>query len=142
MKLRLLLAAAALFAVCGGRSALAQGVEMLPAPPVAAAGAAAVGAYGGEGGAMYLNPLTYGAWHTGYYYTAWGRPVSLVVPPNATTQTDYGWGIGNTRVTPIRPQFLGPYNGYPYDGFPNFQPTPYWPSDTLQFGVYYIRAPW
>jgi len=138
MKLRLLLAAAALAAL-GGPSAWAQGVESLPAPQGSYYGPSG-GGY--EAGPMYGNPLTYGGWHTGYYYTAWGRPVSLVVPPTATTQTDYGWGIGNTRVTPIRPQFLGPYNGYPYEGFPGFQPTPYWPSDTLQFGVYYIRAPW
>lgn len=135
MKSRLLLAAA-LVALGSGRSAFAQGVEALPAPH----GAYGYGAY--EAAPIYGNPLNYGGWHTGYYYTAWGRPVSLVVPPTATTQTDYGWGIGGTRVSPIRPQFMGPYNGYPYEGFPNFQPTPYWTSDTLQFGVYYIRAPW
>lgn len=89
-----------------------------------------------------------GPWHAGYYETAWGRPMPLVVPPTATHQTDWGWGIANTRVTRIYPQFGGPYNGYPYDPAAGmgqeeqWRPSPYWPSDTSQFGVYYIRGPW
>jgi hypothetical protein len=82
-------------------------------------------------------------WHAGYYHTSWGRPLALVVPPTATYQTDYSWGVSGTRITPINPQFTGPYAGYPYEGGNGgFLPTPHWPSDTNQFGVYYIRGPW
>ena len=82
-------------------------------------------------------------WHAGYYHTMWGQPVALVVPPTATHQTNWGWGIGNTRVTPIYPQFLGPMTATAsqYQYGPH-RPTPYYVSDTLQFGVYYIRGPW
>lgn len=85
------------------------------------------------------NPVS---WHAGYYYTAWGKPVPLVVPPTANYQTHWGWGVCNTRVTAINAQFVGPMNGYPYDGLEGFRPTPYWPRDTDQLGVYYIRGPW
>ena len=82
-------------------------------------------------------------WHAGYYHTSWGRPLALVVPPTATYQTNYSWGVSGTRITPIYPQFAGPYAGYPYEGGNGvFRPTPHWPSDTNQFGVYYIRGPW
>jgi hypothetical protein len=85
----------------------------------------------------------YAPWHSGYYHVAWGQPVALVVPPTATHQTNWGWGVGNTRITRINPQFMGPMSAaasqYQY-GRP--LPTPYYVSDTLQFGVYYIRGPW
>jgi hypothetical protein len=95
----------------------------------------------GSGGQMRMPEQS--AWHAGYYHTAWGRPVALVVPPTANYQTNWGWGIGNTRVTPIYPQFLGPMNS-PITAMPYgpYRPTPYYVSDTLQFGVYYIRGPW
>jgi hypothetical protein len=83
------------------------------------------------------------AWHAGYYHTMWGRPVALVVPLTATHQTNWGWGIGNTRVTPIHPQFQGPMSsGVAAMPYGPYRPTPYYVSDTLQFGVYYIRGPW
>jgi hypothetical protein len=82
-------------------------------------------------------------WHAGYYHTMWGRPVSLVVPPTVTFQTNYGWGIGNTRVTPVYPQYQGPMNSdITAMQYGPYRPTPYYVSDTLQFGVYYIRGPW
>jgi hypothetical protein len=80
-------------------------------------------------------------WHNGYYDPAWGEPYALVVPPNAEFQSNYGWGVGGTRVSPIYHQFGRPYPGYG-NGWGRFLPTPYWPSDTQQFGVYYIRGPW
>ena len=91
-------------------------------------------------GTTVIDP---GGWHAGYYHTAWGQPVALVVPPTATHQTNWGWGIGNTRVTPIYPQFEGPMTAVPsqYRYGPH-RPTPFYVSDTLQFGVYYIRGPW
>ena len=81
-------------------------------------------------------------WHGSYDHTGWGAPVALVVPPTAERQTNWGWGVGSTRVTPIYHQFE---LGYPGPGSYNraaFRPTPQWPSDTTQFGVYYVRGPW
>jgi hypothetical protein len=81
-------------------------------------------------------------WHAGYYDAAWGMPVALVVPPTASYQTNWGWGVGNTRVTPIFPQFGRDYPGPGYYDSRAFRPKPLWPSDTLQFGTYYVRGPW
>lgn len=80
-------------------------------------------------------------WHGQYYDTAWGVPVAVVVPPTAENQVHYGWGVGATRVTPIKHQYG---RGYPGDesGRVRFRPTPAWPSSTDQLGDYYIRAPW
>ena len=82
------------------------------------------------------------AWHGGYYHPSYGLPVALVVSPKAEFQTNWGWGVGNTRVTPIWHQFRRNYPGPAYYEAGMFQPTPYWPSDTNQFGVYYVRGPW
>jgi len=81
-------------------------------------------------------------WHGGYYHSAWGMPVALVVPPTAESQVHWGWGVGNTRVTTIWHQFQRYPAGSGYYDRRMFQPTPYWPSDTDQFGVYYVRGPW
>jgi hypothetical protein len=94
-------------------------------------------------GVMSVAPDGSGAvWNGAYYKPEWGMPVALVVPPTAEFQSDYGWGVGNFRVTPIAPQF---HRAYPGEGVYNrrlFRPTPPWPSDTNQFGVYYVRGPW
>ncbi len=81
-------------------------------------------------------------WHGDHYNTAWGAPVVLVVPPTVNSQTQWGWGVGNTRVVPIRPQFTRRWPGPEQYGRSQFRPTPRWPSDTNQFGSYYIRGPW
>ena len=84
----------------------------------------------------------YGGWNGGYYNTSYGMPVALVLPPTAEYQTHWGWGVGNTRVTPNVPQFGRNWPG-PSGYTPcAFRPTPPWPSDTDQFGVYYVRGPW
>ncbi|MFO0914348.1 MAG: hypothetical protein U0795_15415 [Pirellulales bacterium] len=79
-------------------------------------------------------------WHHVYSHTMYGQPMALIVPPTANMQTNYSWGVGRTRMSPVLHQFarpvpvpgtVGPYN-----------PTPAWPSDTNQFGVYSVRAPW
>ncbi|MBN1588122.1 MAG: hypothetical protein JW888_01255 [Pirellulales bacterium] len=82
------------------------------------------------------------AWNGDYYSAAWGMPVALVVPPTAERQVDWGWGVGNTRVTPIYHQFHRNYPGPGEYSRSMYSPTPAWPSDTRQFGVYYVRGPW
>lgn len=81
-------------------------------------------------------------WHGRYYHTQWGSPVALVVPPCAGMATDYKWGVPSMRITTIHHQFRPGYPGGGYGPTGAFYPTPRWPSDTNQFGVYYIRAPW
>jgi hypothetical protein len=87
-------------------------------------------------------------WHAPYANTTWGWPVALVVPPTAHMQTHYSWGVPSATMTPIYHQF-GPSAGNPtgLQGPPGYYggpllPTPYWPSHTDQFGVYYVRAPY
>lgn len=80
-------------------------------------------------------------WAGGYYHTMWDQPVALLVPPTAELQTHWNWGVAQTSVTPIWPQFTRAYPG-PYYGGRGFLPTPRWPNSTDQFGVYYARGPW
>ncbi len=84
------------------------------------------------------RPIVYQPWHGGYANTQWGRPVALVVPPNARFETTWGWGVGHSEMYPITAQYgrndPGAGGGY-------FAPTPTWPSHTEQFGTYYIRGP-
>jgi len=90
----------------------------------------------------YRRAQTY-PWHGFYYNTSYGYPMAVAVPPTADSQMNYGWGVGNTRAVSINHQFHRPFPGYqaglPY---PTFYGTPYWPSDTTQFGYYYVRGPW
>jgi hypothetical protein len=81
-------------------------------------------------------------WHAGYYHTAWGTPVALVVPPHVKMHREMGWGVCQTSMLPIYHQYGRSYPGQ-YD-FSDVQllPTPRWPSHTDQFGVYYVRGPW
>lgn len=80
-------------------------------------------------------------WHGRFYNVQYGAPVALVVPPTAELQTDYGWGVTATRTTRINHQFQRPWpNGYWTPS--GFLPAAAWPSDTRQFGNYYIRGPW
>ena len=80
-------------------------------------------------------------WNRNYAYTDYGQPVALVVPPTANLQTNYGWGVASSRISRIDHQFQRNYPGNGTFGGP-FRPTPVWPSDTTQFGVYYVRGPW
>ena len=90
----------------------------------------------------YHNATLWYPWHGGYYDPAWGgSPVALVVPPTAALQTKYSWGVTNTEVVRIYPQFGRAYPG-PYAGGAAFRPTPPQPGSTDQFGVYYVRGPW
>ncbi len=82
-------------------------------------------------------------WHGRYYNVQYGQPLALVVPPTAELTTDYSWGVTSSRMTRIDHQFQRPWpNGFwsPY-GY-GFMPAAAWPSDTRQFGTYYVRGPW
>ena len=106
------------------------------------AGIGHAGAPYGPGEAQFNGYPFSGAWHAGYMHPMFGAPVALVVPPNSHYQVNYGWGIGATQVYPVYPQFDGPGYGTPYAGGGLYNYPPYWPWDTRQFGVYYIRGPW
>ncbi|MCA9248399.1 MAG: hypothetical protein KDA42_14835 [Planctomycetales bacterium] len=80
-------------------------------------------------------------WHGSYQHTAWGSPVVLVVPPTVGIHTEWGWGVGGTQISRIHHQFNRRYPAVESSGMP-FSTTPNWPSNTEQFGVYYIRGPW
>lgn len=78
-------------------------------------------------------------WHGQHYYLQTGQPTALVVPPNVTMQTNYSWGVSQNTMTPI-------YHQYGAAAMPSsggiFYATPRWPSNTSQFGIYPVRAPW
>ncbi|MGC4004431.1 MAG: hypothetical protein QM811_15460 [Pirellulales bacterium] len=80
-------------------------------------------------------------WHNKYYHQSYGEPYALVVPPTAEYQTHYAWGVGGMRNTPIFHQYGRTYPGSAPASY-RFRHPPYWPDDTNQFGVYYIRGPW
>jgi hypothetical protein len=57
-------------------------------------------------------------------------------------QTRWGWGVSQNTMTPIYHQYRRNYpGGLDFGGEPMY-PTPYWPSHTDQFGVFYVRGPW
>lgn len=112
------------------------------------------GACGGGGGCCYGNcgltdcgymlPIRRAQWYNwnrNYAYTDYGQPTALVVPPTANMQTNWGWGVASSRISRIDHQFQRNYaGGGPFGG--RARPTPVWPSDTSQWGVYYVRGPW
>jgi hypothetical protein len=102
---------------------------------------ASAGHGGLKGRVAYRQSQTY-PWHGGYYDSAWGTPVAVVVPPKAETQSHYSWGVGGYRVTPIQHQYQRAYPGPGAYSRSWFRPTPPWPSSTDQMGDYYIRGPW
>jgi hypothetical protein len=83
-------------------------------------------------------------WHGPYYHQVYRQPIALVVPPTAGNTSEYGWGVGSYRVTPIYHQFGRHYPGYNGNagyGGAYLAPPPF-PADTTHFGVHYIRGPW
>jgi hypothetical protein len=109
-----------------------------------AAAVIAVSALESATAAPYIWPVRrsrYYDWNKPYAHTAYGAPVSLVVPPTATMQTNWGWGVGSSRLERLDHQFMRNYPGAGYSGGP-YRTTPIWPSDTTQFGVYHVRGPW
>ncbi len=130
MKRTITLIAAALLAASAGTRQASAGRFRCCTPD-----STGYGTYYGEADTSYR-------WHGNYYDVAWGRPVALVVPPTARTETHWSWGVGGFRVTPVHHQFE---LGYPtYGDYDRnwFRPTPRWPTSTDQFGDYYIRGPW
>ena len=94
--------------------------------------------------AGYMKPIRraqYYNWNRNYAYTDYGQPTALVVPPTAQLQTNWGWGVASSRISRIDHQFQRNFPGYGQFGGP-YRPTPLWPSDTTQFGIYPVRAPW
>ena len=88
------------------------------------------------------NRAVWRPWHGPYNNELYGRPTAVVLPPTVTAQTNWAWGVGRTRVTPLYHQFRRAYPG-PYAGNPGtLLNTPDQPSSTTQFGAYYIRGPW
>ncbi len=81
-------------------------------------------------------------WHGDYQNWRWREPTALVVPPTASYQSSYAWGVGQVRSTPIHHQFGRRGAGMIGGGGEGFSTTPYWPSSTDQFGIYPVRAPW
>lgn len=78
-------------------------------------------------------------WHGQHYYLQYGQPTALVVPPTASMQTNYSWGVSQNRMSNIYHQYGRPL---PSGGGGMFYGTPRWPSNSSQFGVYPVRAPW
>lgn len=92
----------------------------------------------------YMKPICrarYYNWNRNYAYTDYGAPTALVVPPTAQLQTNWGWGVASSRISRIDHQYQRNYPGNGPFGGP-YRPTPVWPSDTVEFGVYPVRAPW
>jgi hypothetical protein len=92
----------------------------------------------------YMKPIyrsQYYNWNRNYAYTDFGAPTALVVPPTVQLQTNYGWGVASSRISRVDHQFQRNFPGYGQFGG-GARPTPVWPSDTTQFGVYPVRAPW
>lgn len=81
-------------------------------------------------------------WHGDHMNWRWREPTALLVPPTASHQTSYSWGVGQVRSNPIHHQF-GRQGAGSEDGDDDaFSPTPYWPWSTEQFGIYPVRTPW
>ncbi len=78
-------------------------------------------------------------WHGQHYYLQYGQPTALVVPPTGIMQQTYSWGVSQNKNYPVYHQFGE--SATPSAGG-HFYATPPWPSNTRQFGVYPVRAPW
>jgi hypothetical protein len=80
-------------------------------------------------------------WNSAYAQTSYGQPIAMVVPPTANMQTNWDWGVSSSRISRLDHQFGRNFYGFgPFGAW--YRPTPLWPSDTNQFGVYNVRGPW
>lgn len=82
------------------------------------------------------------SWHGPYVHTSYGAPVALVVPPSVKGYGSYTWGMPASHRHGLPDQFgrQGGYGAGSYEG--GMYGTPYHPSSSHQFGVYYVRGPW
>ena len=85
--------------------------------------------------------MTYN-WSGPYAHSSYGQPVALVVPPTAQLQTNWGWGVGSSRISRLDHQFGRDYPGPGAGMSGGFRMTPRWPHDTTNMGAYYVRGPW
>lgn len=81
-------------------------------------------------------------WHGQYYNATYGMPQAMVLPPNVNTMRSYGWGVCGSQMMPVYSQYGAAYPGTTSGVGSHFFPTPNPPSNTQQFGIYYIRGPW
>lgn len=81
-------------------------------------------------------------WVGNYAHSSYGQPVALVVPPTAQLQTNWGWGVGSSRISRLDHQFGRDYPGPGAGMAGGFRTLPRWPHDTTNMGVYYVRGPW
>lgn len=73
----------------------------------------------------------------------WGQPTALVTPPTAHMRQTYSWGVSQNLMYPIHHQFGRSVNSPGAASKGAFRKTPWpWPSNTDQFGYYYVRGPW
>ena len=84
---------------------------------------------------------TQSPWHGEYMGWQWRQPTALIVPPTASYQTSYGWGVGQVMSKPIVHQF-GRQSEPTSGAAASYKKTPYWPNSTEPFGIYPVRAPW
>ncbi len=70
----------------------------------------------------------------------YGVPVTVPLAPVVAKQYNYGWGLPSSRLTHV------PFGWKMYKpAMTPGQQSPaivYWPTDTMQQGAYYMRAPW
>ena len=81
-------------------------------------------------------------WHGHYYNPVYGMPIAIVVPPNANTMRSQGWGVASSQMMPLRSQYGTAYPGTVTGSLTRFQSRGAFPSNTRQFGYYYVRGPW
>ncbi len=73
----------------------------------------------------------------------YGVPVTVPLAPVVCKQYNYGWGLPSSRLThvPFGWQTYRP-PAPPAQSGATSRPIVYWPTDTMQEGVYYMRTPW
>ena len=81
-------------------------------------------------------------WHGQYYNPVYGLPIAIVVPPNANTMRSQGWGVASSQMMPLHSQYRTAYPGAVTGTITRFHSRPAHPSNTQQFGYYYVRGPW
>jgi len=81
-------------------------------------------------------------WHGHYYNPVYGMPIAIVVPPNANTMRSQGWGVASSQMMPLRSQYGTAYPGTVTRSLTRFHSRAAFPSNTRQFGYYYVRGPW